>query len=160
MLKNPKRKGNDYERKIAKLFTEWWGEPFYRTPNSGGLGWQGKKIAGDLITPDNFPFVVECKKEENWNFEQIIEGRGIFYKWWEQVIRDAKKVEKLPLLVFSKNHSNDYIALYKKIYEHMFRSNNLPPSLFINNVIITALSSLYNLNRNILIDIDIRKFMS
>ena len=55
-----RNKGVLFERKIAKMLSDWWGDTFSRTPLSGG--WQkkreeGKRVRGDIITPDNFPFL-------------------------------------------------------------------------------------------------------
>ena len=60
---NGKAKGGVYERKIAKLMTEWTGVKFERVPASGGLHWKkDNRVYGDIVCNDpTFPFVVECK---------------------------------------------------------------------------------------------------
>ena len=65
---NSKRKGSNFERKIAKILNERLNtKEFSRTPGSGAFATTHKnlpenlRIQGDLITPTSFPFVVECK---------------------------------------------------------------------------------------------------
>ena len=73
--KTSRNKGSGYERKIAKVLTEWWGEKFFRTPLSGGHQdmSQEMNVAGDIITKDvNFPFHLELKKHEGWCLEQVL----------------------------------------------------------------------------------------
>ncbi len=117
--KGSKQKGSGYERRIAKILGEWWGEPFRRTPNSGGWDKQvddGSVMAtGDIIPPHGsaWPFSVECKNQEGWTLEAIMSGRCVrFLKWWEQCRKDARTVEKLPLLIFTRNRQPDFAAIY------------------------------------------------
>lgn len=111
-------KGSEYERSIARLLSTWAGFKLIRTPMSGA--WSG--TSGDII-PENsalhFPFLVECKKQENWCFEAILAGNGCFYDWLGQLDGEVS-VDKLmtgltriPLLIFSRNHKPNYIAYYK-----------------------------------------------
>ena len=65
--KNSRRKGNNFENKICKTLNERFKtEEFCRTPGSGAFATTHKlpeylQIAGDLITPSNFRFLIECK---------------------------------------------------------------------------------------------------
>lgn len=113
---NSKSKGADYERRIAKILGAWWGETFYRTPQSGGLIHQwgaDTRIAGDITTPkeSKFPFTVECKKREGWDLDQVIKGTGQVEKWWSQCIGDSEKVGLKPMLIFSRNFNPDYCMI-------------------------------------------------
>ena len=65
---NSRSKGNRFERKIAKLLNERFEtKEFCRTPGSGAFGTTHAslpkhiKVHGDLITPEKFKFVIECK---------------------------------------------------------------------------------------------------
>lgn len=119
---NGKRKGNGFERKAAQLLSEWWGEKFHRTPGSGGLNWQDdNRVSGDIVPPKDslFPFNVECKKVEGWNFEQVLKGTGSVASWWEQCTRDADKFDSVPLLMFSKNNAPVYVALRIEDYNKL-----------------------------------------
>jgi hypothetical protein len=124
-------KGKSFERKEAKFWGEWWqGSPFRRVPLSGG--WDkvtdGECLAaGDLYIPpeSDFPFCIECKKREGWSFEAILSLRcKAFWSWWEQTETEALRVGRLPLLVFSKNHSQVFVAFDQK----HFWKEHLPPS--------------------------------
>lgn len=116
MGKKSRNKGSGYERKIAKILGNWWAddsELFRRTPMSGG--WAKEKITGD-ITPvkeegENFPFSVECKKQEGWEFHQFWSKKSKFWSWWEQCTDDAKRSNKQPLLIFSRNRISDFMAV-------------------------------------------------
>lgn len=111
---NSKAKGSSYELKVAKILSQWWGEEFHRTPMSGGLHWKAdNRVAGDIVTPPDslFPFSVECKKREEFTFEQILKGTGDVEKWWKQCIGDCKRVSMKPMLIFSKNFAPNYLMI-------------------------------------------------
>ena len=102
--------GKDYELRVAKALTSWWGgKPFRRTPNSGGwdkqVGDGQVKAAGDIIAPEesHFPFCVECKhRKEAINFFAESTGgadSSTLVDWWKQCERDAATVSKTPLLI-------------------------------------------------------------
>jgi hypothetical protein len=103
--------GKDYELRVAKALTSWWGgKPFRRTPNSGGwdkqVGDGEIAAAGDIIAPhgSTFPFCVECKhRKEAINFFAESTGESdssTLVDWWKQCERDAATVCKVPLLIF------------------------------------------------------------
>lgn len=110
-----KTKGSSYELKIAKTLTKWWGFDFHRTPGSGS--WSSTHSsdmqAGDIITPieANFPFVVECKNQEQWSGDDIIFNRGKYPKFWQQVVGDALRVRKVPMLIAHRNRSKNYCTI-------------------------------------------------
>jgi hypothetical protein len=124
--KNSRAKGAAYERKICKLLMPWWNCEFHRVPASGGLRWkQDNRVTGDIVVQEDvkdFPFVIECKKREGWNFEQIIKGTGEVVSWWEQNITDIHRlgdVNKRPLVIFSKNMSPDYFMILASDWEKL-----------------------------------------
>jgi len=115
---NSRTKGQSAERRLAKLFSAWWGSEFFRTPGSGAFATKGfagidtSSMAGDLVTTDStFPFCVESKKVEGWTLEQILtSNKTKIHSWWEQTVRECPP-DKVPLLVFTKNHSPVYCML-------------------------------------------------
>lgn len=130
---NGKQKGAKFERDIAKLLSEWWGEDFNRVPMSGGLDWQkDNRVTGDIVPPpdSDFPYTVECKKREGWDFEQVIKGTGEVADWWKQCTNDAKKVDKIPLLIFSKNRS----PIYFMVHVDDFNKYGIKTNYFITTV--------------------------
>lgn len=111
--------GSDFERKIAKQIGEWWwGQPFRRTPNSGGWDKQstdGQVMAsGDLIAPPevNFPFTIECKhRKESINFFTLqTKSSDCVFDWWAQCCGDAAMHKHEPMLIFSCGRT-EYIAV-------------------------------------------------
>jgi hypothetical protein len=129
---NSGNKGKEYERLIAKKLSKWAGFELIRTPMSGA--WQG--TAGDIKPKHDtvdFPFTIECKKDENWRFEQIMVGNGPFYKWLEQAEREAVEdsqmtgQSKIPVVIFSRNYVDDFIAF--PYYNYRLK----PPMTIVNN---------------------------
>jgi len=110
-----KAKGKGYERRVGEILGNWWqGKPFRSTPQSGGWDKQandGDVVAyGDLYIPagSDFPFSVECKRQECWSLEDLVNPNLValcpILTWWDQCFNDACRVCKLPLLVFSRNN--------------------------------------------------------
>jgi hypothetical protein len=117
MANASKAKGKTFERKIADFLSEKYGQKFIRVPNSGAFfgGTNSalradyparlkSNLAGDLICPPDFIFVVECKtrKDSASDLVQILakgESKELD-SWLEQVENDAKTVNKQPLLIF------------------------------------------------------------
>lgn len=129
---NSKKKGSEYELKIAKVLSKWWGEEFHRTPMSGGLHWQkDNRVAGDIVTPPDskYPWVTELKKREAWEFSQLIRGTGEMEKYWEQVTGDCQRTGLRPLLIFSKNYEPNYLMLELSVFNIIMECKRLidPP---------------------------------
>lgn len=119
-----RNKGQGYERTIAKKLSPWWGGTFNRTPGSGSLHWgSDNRVAGDIVAPPevDFPFVTECKKHEGWTIDHVLLDIGDPSKWWGQVVTDARRVKKVPMLIFSRNRAKDFVMipyddwLYKRL---------------------------------------------
>jgi len=107
-------KGSGYELKIAKFMSTWWGGNFNRTPGSGGIHWgTDQSIAGDIVPPKGmvFPFVIECKKHEGWTVDNILLNTGKPREWFSQVVTDARRVKRTPMLIFSRNRAKDFVML-------------------------------------------------
>jgi len=126
--KGSKVKGSSYENKVAKLLGDWWGGKFSRVPASGGLQWGAdQRVAGDIVPPADvyFPFVVECKKREEWTMEHVLLDIGDPKDWWKQVVMDARRIKKVPLLIFSRNRAKDFVMLphNHELYDALFMIN-------------------------------------
>ena len=121
---NSKSKGKRGENGAAKLLEQWWGGHFCRTPDSGAfmtthtkqiLG-SGNDISGDLICPEDFPFCVEVKRRKVIDLFKCIRSYNDadddhLASWWAQTVRDAKRTEKVPLLMFKEDRKQWYICL-------------------------------------------------
>lgn len=109
---NSKNKGNRFERAICKWFQSWTGYEFSRVPASGGLRWKKTdNITSDITCTDpdharDFLFSVECKSYQDIKFEHVLLGNKNckISQFWEQTTRDAKRGDKIPLLVMKYNN--------------------------------------------------------
>lgn len=106
-----RRKGSKAERTVAHLFTDWVGTEFVRVPRSGGLRWSsGLMVTGDVIPADpkvlaEFPFSIEVKFHAEVDFSHLLlPNKNVdIIKFWEQAKRDAKTIDKRPLVLFRYN---------------------------------------------------------
>ncbi|MEN3039775.1 MAG: hypothetical protein ABDI07_11635, partial [Candidatus Kryptonium sp.] len=107
-----KQKGDRFERKVAKIFTDWYGSLVRRTPLSGAAS----RMKTDILGDSKFPFVVECKNTEAWRIETILTGKGYIF---EEYIKDLDKQEesiyysegKIKLLVLGRNYAKPIVFI-------------------------------------------------
>jgi hypothetical protein len=103
--RNAEMKARDELRKLTDLRWE-------RTPMSGALGAQ-HKLKGDLYVPEvALRYCVEVKhyKDDHISTKIITSVKPMFFEWWDQTIREAEQMEKLPLLLFKHNRSKWFAA--------------------------------------------------
>ena len=155
-MKNPKTKGNGFERRVAKILSDWAGVKFMRTPASGAIhNFKDKRVVSDIVAPlsvGNFPFSIECKKVEcSWELSSIIEGTSQTLKdHWKQCVQDAEQENLIPLLVFNKNFREIYAILKQSDLEktkiilenrlEVFLSGGIPLVIFRLKDFLAALS--------------------
>lgn len=127
---NGKQKGNNFERKIANIFSDRFAEytgisqSFRRNPDSGSFfgGTNAARaethdtdwaVYGDLICPKAFKFVVECKHYKKApTFKSLIEQNiSEWDKWIKQVQQDAKVCGKDPMLIIKYNNVPAFVML-------------------------------------------------
>lgn len=122
---NSKKKGSRNERNLAKVFKDWTGYEFARTPGSGGLRWKRRDdVVGDITCTEqghNFPFSIETKFYRDINFEHLVlSPKNIkLIKFWEQACSDALRAKKTPMLLVRYNGmaKTQYFAIIpKEIY--------------------------------------------
>lgn len=108
-------KGKEYEREIAKTLSAWAGIELVRTPDGAP-----EAIYGDIWpknTSEQFALSVECKRGEDWTFDQIMAGCGLFYSWAEQAYQQAYTASRslhrpfMPALIFRRSWQPSMIAL-------------------------------------------------
>lgn len=117
MGKRSRDKGAAFENEIAKKFSYAYGLEFRRTPLSGGWAKDADIAQGDIvcIDDDEFPYLIECKKQEGWTFESLFTSKHSWFdKWWGQAVEECPE-SKEPLLVFSKNYAPVFIAIPCKL---------------------------------------------
>ena len=88
---NSRLKGNRGERKVIEFFRNWWGGNWERR----SMGYEGS----DLIVPDNFPFAVEVKDNEQLLARHFFHPTKLFKDMWQQAKIQAFDQGKAPLLV-------------------------------------------------------------
>jgi len=114
MGKLSKRKGSEFERKVAKLIAEAygvdWKEFLPRTPASGGLQWKG-----DLIPlkefKEIFPYYTECKHQERWSWYQLFTNpsKSPLLEWFHKAEKESKGSSVL--LVFTKDRAPVFVMV-------------------------------------------------
>jgi hypothetical protein len=109
--KNSRPKGNSFENKIAKIFNKKFGlEEFSRTPGSGAYATthnlpEHLKIYGDLITPQNFKYCIECKKGYNKeSLYSLYNNSSVFWTFMDKCQKDANKAKRLAMVVFKQDY--------------------------------------------------------
>ena len=112
-MTNARSKGSRNERGVAKLFSDWTGYEFARTPQSGGLNWKKKITTGDLVCIDEthgprFKFTIECKFHADLDFSYLIDGSigkktNKLSHFWVQALKEGETVHKIPLLFVRRN---------------------------------------------------------
>ncbi len=125
---NSRAKGSTFERSIAKLFNDRFNTTeFSRTPGSGAFATTHTlpdhlKIYGDLITPQNFKYCIECKKGYNKeNLYSLYNYSSDFWKFIDQCEKDSQKCQKIPMVIFKQDRQQT-LAIVP--YDILYQSNN------------------------------------
>jgi hypothetical protein len=111
---NSRTKGNAFERKVASILNEYHEtSDFCRTPGSGAFATTHKlpkhlQVKGDLITPTNYPFVIECKKGYKFSISDCLNLKSDFREIINKIEKEAKDSNKLPLLIFQQDRQSVY----------------------------------------------------
>tara|TARA_R110000868_G_scaffold5466_5_gene32902 strand:- start:681 stop:1133 length:453 start_codon:yes stop_codon:yes gene_type:complete len=105
-----KAKGSSYEAKIAALLTKELNMEFKRVPLSGAIAY----LKGDIWVPSDtaaFEYTIECKHyaEVNWNGLLTAKSSDLI-SFWNQAVREADVMKKLPLVIYKWNRSKDYVC--------------------------------------------------
>ena len=107
---NSRTKGNSFERQIAKTFNDRFNTTeFSRSPGSGAFATTHTlpdylKIYGDLITPQNFKYCIECKKGYNKeNLYSLYNYSSDFWGFLDQCLKDSEKCGKIPMVIYKQD---------------------------------------------------------
>jgi Holliday junction resolvase len=118
--KNSKAKGSAFERKVAKILNEHFETTdFQRSPGSGAFATthslpEHLKIHGDLITPQNFIYTIECKKGyNNLDIYSLLDHKSKIYEFIKQVEKDADRAKKSGIVLMAQDR-RAIIALIKQ----------------------------------------------
>jgi len=110
--KRSRNKGASFERAISKKFSEWLECKVRRTPMSGAYGSEWH-LGGDLMFDIDVPWYVELKNREGWRLEQIFSSKpcGPIIDWLNSTWEEAERAEKIPMVIFTRNRVESYVAL-------------------------------------------------
>ena len=107
---NSRAKGSTFERQISSMLNKRFDtKEFSRTPGSGAFATTHNlpshlKIYGDLITPENFRYCIECKKGYNKeNLYSLFNYRSDFWKFIHQCEKDSSFCHKEPMVIFKQD---------------------------------------------------------
>jgi len=122
---NSRTKGNSFERKIAKMLNENFStDEFNRSPGSGAFATTHKlpdhlKLFGDLITPKEFRFCIECKKGYNKeNLYSLYNYSSNFWGFINQCEKDSGCCNKLPLIIYQQDRQKPLAITRKDTFPH------------------------------------------
>ena len=108
--KNSRTKGSAFERSIAKTLNDRLDtSEFSRSPGSGAFATTHDlpdylKIYGDLITPQNFNYCIECKKGyNNQNLYSLYNYSSEFWGFLDQCQKDSEKCDRIPMVIFKQD---------------------------------------------------------
>jgi hypothetical protein len=146
---NPKKKGNYGERYVIERLKKWWdSDDFMKSPESGGLSTQLEafgapeditgRLAGDILTPADFPFCVESKFYAEVDLYSVIRNpeNNLIRQWWVQCKKDAERAKKIPMLFFRENRKQGYICIkIEDLFEKLqHEPHELPFGLLVANL--------------------------
>jgi hypothetical protein len=110
---------NKKKRKNSILNEHFNTTEFMRSPGSGAFSTthnlpEHLKFSGDLITPKNFRFIIECKKGYNKeNLGSTFNTKSDLLNFIQQADRDARKIQKQFLIVFQQDRK-DMLCIFSK----------------------------------------------
>ncbi len=120
MSSKSKQKGKSFENKVAKMICKIFEIDNKYIKRSGSSGVRLDEHGDiDINHPkieQQFPFVIECKKNEKWKFNDLlgigtVNKSNIFLDFISQSITEIYN-DKYGLIVFSKNYEDVYGLFY------------------------------------------------
>lgn len=130
-MAKPNDKGKSFEREVAGIFNKRFKgyynieKPFMRNLEGSGSYFGGKNAhrgdshfnpqTGDIKTPDDFKFTIECKNYKEAPSLAMIVKREVkqWDNWLAQTLQDAETSGKFPLLIIKYNYT-PIIAISKE----------------------------------------------
>ena len=127
---NSKAKGGAFERLVANMLNEQFEtKEFNRTPGSGAFATTHQHlpehitVAGDLITPLNFKFCIECKKGYNdQTIYSLLDYNSKIWQFIAQCENDAEKLGKVPMVIYKQDRKDILVITYKDMFSTMIPS--------------------------------------
>lgn len=117
---NSKAKGGRFERKIAEILNKKFNtKDFCRTPGSGAFATthhlpEHLQVYGDLITPKDFKFIIECKSGYNKEgIQSLLNIESNISDMIAQARRDSNKCSKKFLLILGQDRREPIVITDK-----------------------------------------------
>lgn len=129
---NGKQKGNTFERWVANFLSDTFGEKFYRTAHSGAYTGKSnfyrresmsegtqKAFVGDIIAPDGYNVVVECKsyKEIPGGIKGLLDGKSTGLDEWLSEVTFDSGIENPHLVFFKLNYMGTFVVVPQEIFK-------------------------------------------
>ena len=112
LVVDSRQKGVRTETLARDMLRKYTGLNWERVPGSGALD-PKHQLKGDLYIPGvNNRFCVEVKgyAEDHINSGLLTHKTPQLIEWWQQTDRQARQVDKLPLLIFKYDRSKLFVA--------------------------------------------------
>lgn len=113
-------KGKTYERRVAKLMTEWSGVEFRRRRVEGrdDLTILVDSVADIIPASAKFLFSIEVKNQKGFSMDALLANpeKCMFASWWAQACYDSYLLNKVsndvtyPMVVFKPHTAYDWVA--------------------------------------------------
>lgn len=95
-MRNGRRIGAQFERRLAIDLRQWLGEDFTvsRNPTDRQKGQTGTAGEFEIAGPYTFPFVIEAKAHSSFSLRQLFRSpiTGPLESWWEQACEQADSI--------------------------------------------------------------------
>lgn len=134
--KNSRTKGNTFERKVCKILNEHFKTTdFNRSPGSGAFANTHKlpdylKVYGDLLTPKNFKYIIECKKGYNKEgLGSLFNNKSDIFNFIEQASTDASKIKKNWIVIYQQDRK-DTLAILNYPLTNVCLNDNIRQVIF------------------------------
>lgn len=150
-------KGKRGERNLGKVLKERFGFEFTRTAGSGNRWGQvvylpkhaTETYSGDLVCPENFRFVIECKDGYNDLDLHFCLGSNKGYakidSWIEQSLDESKRCKRVPLIAWKKDYKPWVVFILEKTYNESTSFVSQPYRLYYNGWVVLSLNILLEL---------------
>jgi len=142
---NSKRKGGTFENDIAKKLNNRFNtKEFCKTPGSGAFATTHSlpkhiKVYGDLIAPENFRFIIECKKGyDGLRIADLFNHGCDLWKWLRKLEKEEKFSGSSPLIVWKQDYKETLIIINQDTFLDVLILNPKIENIKFNNYVIVS----------------------
>lgn len=117
--KNSKNKGGRGELALVKILNKRFDSQEFSRVSGSGNRWSQVQFVkrdyiGDIVSPDNFKFVIECKfgYDDIDVYRVVTEGHSQIDSFLKQAKDDAKRADRTPLLCWKRTR-RPWLAFFR-----------------------------------------------